>query len=172
LNTSHRGRLALFCVLVVSRTATAGGPLGENCEPIKSSRYSIDLYQGAVYSGSRVVGLGGAYVAVAEDVDGNLQNPAASAVRPYYSTDYFDYSLGFSVAYPPDIENLDFFNSGAPTAVRGSGGNFLFATPAMNLQWGTFGLGATAEIQSWQLAAFHQNLAKSDNRQLSGFLSL
>ena len=149
LESSYRSRLAFIFALVVSRSAVAGGPLGNNGDPIETSRYSIDFYQGPIYSGSRVVGLGGAYVAVAEDVDGNLQNAAAPAVRPYYSIDYFDYSLGLAIAYPPDIENLDFFNSGSPTAVRGSDDNFLFATPAMNLQWGTFGLGVTAEIQSY-----------------------
>lgn len=166
LDRSHRARLAFLAALVVSPSAFAGGPLGNNGEPIQTSRYSIDFYQGPVYSGSRVVGLGGAYVAVAEDVDGNLQNPAAPAVRPYYSTDYFDYALGFAIAYPADIQNLDFFNSGSPTAVRNSNGNFVFATPAMNLQWGSFGLGATAEIQSYSFESTDPVASASTQAQL------
>src|SRR5687767_15471898 len=119
---SRRG--AAVCAFVATSLlalgrATAGGPLGENGEPIETSRYSIDFFEGPVYSGARVVGLGGAYVAVAEDVDGDLHNPAAPAVRPYYSSDNFDYWLGVAVAFPADIENMDFFNSGSPTAVRG-----------------------------------------------------
>ncbi|HEY6729291.1 MAG TPA: hypothetical protein VI197_35010, partial [Polyangiaceae bacterium] len=110
---------------------------------------SIDFFEGPVYSGARVVGLGGAYVAVAEDVDGDLHNPAAPAVRPFHSTDSFDYWLGFAVAFPADIENMDFFNSGSPTAVNGAQQDFVFATPALNLQWGTFGLGATLALQNY-----------------------
>ena len=130
----------------------AGGPLGQNGEAITTSRYSIDSYQGVVSSGSRSVGLGGAYVAVAEDVDGNLQNPATPAVRPAYSVDYFDYWLGFAISSPTDIQNLDFFNSGSTTAVRAGGESFVFATPALNLQWGTFGIGLTAEFQNYGFA--------------------
>ncbi|HEU5073076.1 MAG TPA: hypothetical protein VFU02_02870, partial [Polyangiaceae bacterium] len=131
--------------------ASAGGPLGENGEAIQTSRYSIDFFEGPVYSGARVVGLGGAYVAVAEDVDGDLHNPAAPAVRPYYSTDNFDYWLGVAVAFPADIENMDFFNSGSPTAVSGTQDDFVFATPALNLQWGTFGVGATIALQNYAI---------------------
>ena len=131
--------------------ASAGGPLGENGDPIETSRYSIDFFEGPVYSGTRVVGLGGAYVAVAEDVDGDLHNPAAPAVRPFYSTDNFDYWLGFAVSFPGDIENMDFFNSGSATAVSGTQDQFVFATPALNLQWGTFGIGATFSLQNYAI---------------------
>jgi len=137
------------CSAFAAASAAAGGPLGENGEQIQTSRYAIDFFEGPVYSGSRVVGLGGAYVAVAEDVDGDLHNPAAPAVRPFYSTDNFDYWLGFAVSFPADIENMDFFNSGSPTAVSGTQDDFVFATPALNLQWGTFGVGATIALQNY-----------------------
>jgi len=149
-----RGRGAVLCCSVACSVlsvgqAWAGGPLGENGSPIETSRYSIDFFEGPVYSGARVVGLGGAYVAVAEDVDGDLHNPAAPAVRPFYSTDTFDYWLGLAVSFPADIENMDFFNSGSPTAVNGAQDDFVFATPALNLQWGTFGVGATLALQNY-----------------------
>jgi len=137
------------CSVLSAGPARAGGPLGENGEPIQTSRYSIDFFEGPVYSGARVVGLGGAYVAVAEDVDGDLHNPAAPAVRPFYSTDTFDYWLGLAVSFPADIENMDFFNSGSPTAVSGVQDDFVFATPALNVQWGTFGVGATLALQNY-----------------------
>lgn len=140
---------AVACSVFSASLARAGGPLGENGAPIQTSRYSIDFFEGPVYSGSRVVGLGGAYVAVAEDVDGDLHNPAAPAVRPFYSTDSFDYWLGLSAAFPADIENMDFFNSGSPTAVSGAQEDFVFATPALNLQWGTLGVGATLAAQRY-----------------------
>src|SRR6187401_2521168 len=140
---------SIACSAFSAKSARAGGPLGENGEPIQTSRYSIDFFEGPVYSGSRVVGLGGAYVAVAEDVDADLHNPAAPAVRPFYSTDNFDYWLGFAVSFPGDIEHMDFFNSGSATAVSGTQDQFVFATPALNLQWGTFGIGATFSLQNY-----------------------
>src|SRR5690606_15779798 len=153
LKRSHRCCNLALCAcmapLLSVTPARAGGPLGKNGEPIATSRYSIDFYQGPVSAGSRVVGLGGAYVAVAEDVDGNLQNPAAPAVRPFYSVDHFDWWPGFSISFPADIENLDFFNSGSRTAVGGDAEGWVFATPALNLQGGNFGVGATAELQNY-----------------------
>jgi len=135
--------------LCSTASAVAGGPLGANGEPIATSRYSVDFFEGPVQSGARVVGLGGAYIAVAEDVDGNLLNPAAPAVRAFYSTDHFDFALGLSAAFPADFENMDFFNSGSTTAVGSARDGYVFATPALNLQWGSFGLGVTASLQNY-----------------------
>jgi hypothetical protein len=86
-----------------SGVARANGPIGRNGEAIKTSRYSIDLLQGQVFAGSRVTSLGGAYVAIAWDVDGMLQNPAAPAVRPFFSVTHFDYWLGFGLTFPGSL---------------------------------------------------------------------
>jgi hypothetical protein len=95
------------------------------------------------------MGLGGAYVALAEDVDGDLQNPAAPAVRPFFSIEHFDYWLGLGLTFPAGVSNIDFFNSGSETGFRGSSDNPIFVTPALNLQWGTFGVGATLELATY-----------------------
>jgi hypothetical protein len=47
---------------------------------------------------------------------------------------------------------MDFFNSGAETQIFNSPDSFVFFTPAINLQWGRFGLGATAEVQQYSFA--------------------
>jgi len=133
----------------VTSTAQASDPLGSNGEPILTSAYSIDLYQGAVSAGNRVMGLGGAYVALAEDVDGDLQNPAAPAVRPFFSIDHFDYWLGLGLTFPAGLSKIDFFNSGSVTGSRGTSEIPIFVTPALNLQWGTFGVGATLELSTY-----------------------
>lgn len=131
--------------------ADAAGPLASNGEAITTSSYSIDLYQGSVFAGNRVMGLGGAYVAIAEDVDGDLQNPAAPAVRPFFSIEEFDYWLGLGLTFPARLSKIDFFNSGSETGLRGSAADKpVFITPAVNLQWGTLGLGVTAELQNYE----------------------
>lgn len=132
--------------------ARAGGPIGPNGAPIQTSSYTLDLFQGPVFAGSRVTGLAGAYVAIAEDVDGDLQNPAAPAVRPFYSYSYFDYWLGLGLTFPATLKGIDFFNEGTDTKVRNSPRSFVFFVPAANLQWGDLGLGATLEMQHYELA--------------------
>lgn len=95
------------------------------------------------------MGLGGAYVALAEDVDGDLQNPAAPAVRPFFSIENFDYWLGLGLTFPAGLSRIDFFNSGTETGFRGPSDEPIFFTPALNLQWGTFGVGFTIEFSNY-----------------------
>jgi hypothetical protein len=140
---------AALLTLLAGAAAHADGPLGANGERITTSSYSIDLYQGPVSAGNRVIGLGGAYVAIAEDVDGDLQNPAAPGVRPFFSVEQFDYWLGLGLTFPTRLSSIDFFNSGSETGFRGSSDKPLFLTPAANVQWGTFGLGATIELSTY-----------------------
>ena len=137
--------------LSAARNAAAGGPISANGTDITTSNYALDLFHGPVFAGSRVTGLGGAYVAIAEDVDGDLQNPAAPAVRPFFSYSQFDYWLGFGITFPATLSGVDFFNSGTKTNLTNTPDAFVFFTPAVNLQWGEFGLGLTLEMQQYEL---------------------
>jgi hypothetical protein len=153
ISSSARAALSVALLLLLrAAPATAGGVLGANGEPITTSAYSIDLFQGPIFAGSRVTSLAGAYVAIAEDVDGDLQNPAAPAVRPFFSYTYFDYWLGFGLTFPADLANMDFFNSGSKTNVPNPPKSFVFFTPALNLQWGEFGVGLNFSIQRYALS--------------------
>jgi len=132
--------------------ARADGPIGSNGTPITTSDYAIDLGAGPVVAGSRVTGLAGAYVAISEDVDGNPQNPASPAVRPGYSLEHFDYHLGLSLAFPAALGSSDFFNTGGETTMLTSrADSAAFITLAANFQWGTVGLGITADGQTYSL---------------------
>jgi hypothetical protein len=131
--------------------AQAGGALGPNGSAIDTSRYGIDLYQGAVWGGSRLTSLGGSMVANAYDVDGMLQNAAAPAVRPFFSVTHFDYWLGFGLTFPSSLSNMDFFNSGAKTGIANSPDSLVYVTPALILQFGTLGIGANVEYQAYSL---------------------
>jgi len=144
--------LALSGLCSAARNATAGGALGSNGSQIHTSNYALDLFHGPVFAGTRVTGLGGAYVAIAEDVDGDLQNPAAPAVRPFFSYSQFDYWLGFGITFPATLSGVDFFNSGTKTNLTNTPDAFVFFTPAVNLQWGEFGLGLTLEMQQYELS--------------------
>lgn len=139
--------LTYFC----ASSALAAGPLGPNGSDITTSDYTIDLFQGPVFAGTRVTGLGGAYVAIAEDVDGDLQNPASPANRPYFSVSFFDWWLGFGFTFPGTLKSMDFFNSGAETQINNSADSLVFITPSMNLQWGEWGMGLTSEISNYSI---------------------
>ena len=146
---------AVVALLVVTwaERGHAGGPVGPNgSKKIQTSEYALDLFSGPVFAGSRVTGLAGAYVAISEDVDGDQQNPATPAVRPFFSYNHFDYWLGFGLTFPASLENTDFFNSGSKTHIANSPDSFVFLTPALNLQWGEFGIGITVEMQHYQLS--------------------
>lgn len=147
------GSLAALALVFVTARATAAGPLGPNGSPIATSDYAVDLFQGPLFAGSRVTGLGGAYVAIAEDVDGDLQNPAAPAVRPFFSYTDFDYWLGFGLTFPATLQDTDFFNSGTTTKIANPPDSFVFFTPAVNLQWGELGIGLNLEVQQYALSS-------------------
>jgi len=141
-------------ILVMAQPSFAGGELGENGSAITTSRYSIDLYQTAVWAGSKVTSLGGSYVALAYDVDGMLQNPAAPAVRPFFSVTDFDYWLGLGVTVPSSLAGTDFFNSGSKTVQEGaSTDSLVYVTPAAIFQFGNFGFGVNLELQSYGLVS-------------------
>jgi hypothetical protein len=154
LSRAARVAGAVLAVLLCrDRAAVAGGPLGPNGSTLQTSDYAIDLYQGPVFAGSRVTGLAGAYVAIAEDVDGDLQNPASPAVRPFFSYSHFDYWLGFGLTLPATLNGVDFFNSGHATSVQNAPDSFVFFVPALNLQWGELGVGLTMELSSYALSS-------------------
>lgn len=140
-------------LLAWAAPVSAGGTMGSNGSAITTSEYAIDLFQGPIFAGTRTTGLAGAYVAIAEDVDGDLQNPASPAVRPFFSYTYFDYWLGFGLTFPATLQNMDFFNSGSTTHVANAPDSFVFLTPAVNLQFGNFGIGLSLGMQQYALTA-------------------
>ncbi len=76
----------------------------ENTEPTRT----IDTVRGTIRGSTRFIGLGGAFVAIADDTEGVAINPASAAVRLPYSWDAFSFSFGidFSIAtwiQKPDI---------------------------------------------------------------------
>lgn len=122
--------------------------LGPEGAPITTSDYAVDLFRGPVLSTSRITGLGGAAVAIAEGVEGGLQNPAAVAARYIGSVEWWDYYLAFGLTYPLSTE--DFYNSGKlfeQTGDLNAQSDFLFLTPGAYLQLGNFGMGLSLDYQ-------------------------
>jgi hypothetical protein len=144
---------AALALLSAASPALASGPLGANGTPIHTSAYGVDLTATPVLAGTRVTGLAGAYVAIAEGTDGDIQNPVAPAVRVPYSVDHFDYDLGLGLTVPATLTSTDFFNTGRGRTELGNPKQqgFVFITPTINVQWGGFGLGATLELANYSI---------------------
>jgi hypothetical protein len=138
---------------LLAASAQAAGPLGGDGAAIRTSRYGVDLTQTPIQAGARVTGLAGAYVAIAEGIDGDIQTPVAPAVRTAYSVDHFEFELGLGLTLPIAITTTDFFNTGRERTQLSNADNkgFLFVTPAVNLAFGNFGVGLTFELQNYSL---------------------
>lgn len=130
----------------------AGATLPAEGEPITTNDYSVDLYQGVVLSANRVNGLAGAFVAIADGVEGATVNPAATAARTAFSYGHFDYDVGLTFTFPGTINNTDFWNSGHNAQLPQSKSyDFLFFNLALQLQFGTWGFGISTDFQQYSL---------------------
>jgi len=156
------GNAVGLALALVSQGAFAQ-KLAPEGQPIVTNHYAIDLTQGPVLAGTRVVGLAGTFVAMADGIDGDTQNPASPAVRVPYSYSDVDFELGASFTFPGGLgRSGDFFNSGTAnpdgkggeaTRTHVSAGNkiYVFLNGAFNLQIDRWGFGATADLQQYSL---------------------
>ncbi|MHB8874889.1 MAG: hypothetical protein ACYC8T_14465 [Myxococcaceae bacterium] len=148
----------LLASLILASKLVAAGAVPPQDEPLRSSSYVIDLFQGPVLAGSRPTGLGGAFAAVAQGVDGDQVNPAAPAVRLPWSVDWFDYDLTAGVTFANALRETDFDNNGKTGFFYDQ---FLFGTLGLNLQFGGWGFGAVLDTQNYEV----QGLSPADARQ-------
>ena len=127
-------------------SASASGQLGPDGSPINTSNYTVDLTRGVVISTSRVVGLSGAATAVAQGVEGGLQNPAAVAYRGPQWPDWYDYWLALGLTYP--FQSGDFYNSGRVVGnTNAVSDSTFFLIPGAYFQVWNLGIGLTIDSQ-------------------------
>ena len=102
---------------------------------------TIDTVRGTIRGSTRFIGLGGAFVAIADDTEGVAINPASAAVRLPYSWDAFSFSFGIDIGIATWLPKNDIYN-----APQGTGGS-LFGSFAVlaNYRHAGFGLAAEAE---------------------------
>lgn len=139
---------AAFVALASPRQASAGGPLGPQGTAITTSDYTVDLFQGPLTASNRVTGLAGAVAPIAEGIDMHAFNAAAPAIRTAYSSQVTEFDISAGLTFPGALKGLDFDNNGT----RGfTYDNFFFVTLAGQVQEGRFGIGATLDIQQYDL---------------------
>jgi hypothetical protein len=107
---------------------------------------SLNAAQGPITGSPRFIGLGGAFVALAEDSEGVALNPASDAVRLPYSWSQLDYGFGIDFAIGAWLPKNDFYNQPSDGNVDQS--TALFGSVHANVYYQHFGLGLAAEAQS------------------------
>jgi len=129
---------ALAVWVVLAGVARAQSPL-----PGVGAR--VDLVRGPLMTSSRIMGLGGAFVGIAEGIDGVFRNPAALANRAERSASWFDVDVTFDwllvssegidwdgdTRHPSDPIDFNAFNVG------------------LVLQFGPIGVGALLTSYGW-----------------------
>lgn len=107
--------------------------------------------RGPVTGSVRRIGLGGAFVALADDTEGVAINPASSAVRQPYSWSDWDTSFGIDFAIGAWLPKNDQYNtegSDQPAAERDvQESTALFGSLALLVNYRHLGLGISAEAQ-------------------------
>jgi hypothetical protein len=114
--------------------------------PITSNGYSIEFFQGPLIAPVRVLGIAGAYTAIAEGVDGANVNAASPAVREPFSFNWFDYDLDVGVSFPGSYANTDFDNHGPSPTGFDRVNNFIYFNFGFQAQLGFFGASVTGEF--------------------------
>jgi hypothetical protein len=100
----------------------------------------------------RVTGVGGAYIASAEDTAGAAVNAASPAVRDAYSTSWFDYDATAGISTPGEFASTDFDNLGDSGPPHARAGNFVALNFGAQVQFGGLGVSATSDLQRFTLS--------------------
>lgn len=149
---ARRPLAALFALvaLVASGSARADGRLGPKGSPIRTSDYTVDLFQGPVLATTRIVGLAGAFLPIAEGSAGMVYNPASASVRPSWSTTRDDWDLDAGITFPASVGGTDYDNNGS---VGFRYRDFVWGALSGYVQHDRLGLGVSLSGQTWSLGA-------------------
>lgn len=143
----RRCALALAAASALATTAASA----QTGEPLTNCDYRMDLVTGPVLGSGRVVGLGGAYTALATGIEGAAWTPASYASRTPWDDNWFEWDGTFDLM-PSTIRNSDFDNNGRAGVTYG---DLLFFSVGLGFQFGALGVGAVIDTQSY---AIRQNV--------------
>jgi hypothetical protein len=117
-------------------------------EDAQAQPQTVDAVRGPVTGSTRRIGLGGAFVAIADDTEGVAINPASSAVRLPYSWQDWDYGFGVDVAVGAWLPKNDIYNlENTKTTKQPGQSTALFGSVALLVNYRHLGLGVSAEAQ-------------------------
>ncbi|MCK5799405.1 MAG: hypothetical protein KAI47_19575 [Deltaproteobacteria bacterium] len=139
---AHLAHLLVLALLIPSLA------LAEPSPPLTNRDYALDLHQGAVLGSTRVIGLGGAYVAIADGSEGIRQNPAAAVNRTYFGNAHFNWTWHVDFVFGSTFGslNLDLDNNG-----HASKADAFLLTAGLAFQYGNFGVGISLNWHQFDL---------------------
>lgn len=111
---------------------------------------TVDAARGPITGSPRRIGLGGAFVAIADDTEGVAINPAATAVRLPYSFQDWNLGFGVNIGIGAWLPKNDVYNQGDTAKnddAKADRSNALFGSVALLVNYRHFGVGVSAEAQ-------------------------
>ncbi len=137
-----RAALGLLCTLCMSAPALAQE------SGFVSNDYAIDLFTGPVLGPGRIVGMAGAYSAIATGIDGSWWNPAGLAERAPHEIGFWEWELTGGIWLGGLLRKNDFDNNGTSALAAAES---LQLSLGGRLQIANVGLGVNALAQSYTL---------------------
>ncbi len=131
---------------------------------ITTNGYTLEIVQGPLLAPIHVTGVGGAYVAFAQDTEGAASNAAAPAVRDPYSATWFDYDPSVGISLPGFLSgsSTDFDNHGDFGTIPTINVNhFVDVNFGLTLQFGELGFAVTGDLAQYNLAEANADASKS-----------
>lgn len=142
--TSWRMRSVLRCAVLPGALCLFAARAQAQTDPASAmTPTAVDTGRGPLNGGTRYIGLGGAFVAIAQDTEGIAINPAATAVRLPYSWTEWDWGIGLDVAVGAWLPKNKYYNRPSDDNVESS--TTIFGTLAGMLNKNQFGVGIAAE---------------------------
>ena len=140
--------MGVASVCVVSTIATPASAQSDAGAETQSQ--TVDSTRGPVTGSTRRIGLGGAFVALADDTEGVAINPASTAVRLPYSFQDWNVGFGLNVAVGAWLPKNDVYNQGNTAnedEEKANKSTALFGSVALLVNYRHFGVGLSAEAQ-------------------------
>jgi hypothetical protein len=123
---------------------------------IAGNDYNVELYQGPLIAPIHVMGVGGAYVALAEGMEGGAVNSASPAVRDPFSANWFEYDVSIGLSFPGAFKTDTDFDNHGDVADRPNPhadvSRFLDLNLGGKLQFGGLGVAVTGDLQQYTLS--------------------
>jgi len=99
--------------MMVASSAIASSARAQPKQSFTNNDFSIDLVTGPLLGGGRIVGMAGAYTAIASGIDGAVFNPAGYAERYEKEIDWFAWDVTGGAWLSLVFKRNDFDNNGA-----------------------------------------------------------
>ena len=119
-------------------------------QPITDNDFRIDAQTTPVLGGGRIVGLGGAYTALAEGIDSVPYNPAGYAARAAHEHEWYEWELSGSLQLAGAFTDVDYFLNGQGTGIGEVSGFYGYGVSG-RLQFAQLGVGGSLQVESFDL---------------------